>query len=162
MLHSNVVPPIVKVDKIMINLDKMYSPLQEAEYLFSIRSLLDERVRLCSGGSDRYATSRLSLPYHIQVYNFLPRKTAKLNLSSGQSKAPSKNFVLEFQKNHKFFLEKIGQHEELYNCVEPLSYPKPEITMTRPFKQSQSDCTNDDTRLRILATVTGKFFYNSR
>ena len=55
------------------------------------------------------------------------------------------------------FSEKIGQHEELYNCVEPLSYPKPEITMTRPFKQSQSDCTNDDTRLRILATVTGKF-----
>lgn len=112
---------------------------KEAEYLFSIRSLLDERIRLCSGGSDRYATSRLSLPYHIQVYNFLPRKTAKLNLSSGQSKAP----------------KKIGQHEELYNCVEPLSYPKPEITMTRPFKQSQSDCTNDDTRLRILATVTG-------
>ena len=77
---------------------RIYNPRQEAEYLFSIRSLLDERVRLCSGGSDRYATSRLSLPYHIQVYNFLPRKTAKLNLSSGQSKAPSKTFISIFSK----------------------------------------------------------------
>ena len=135
----------------------MYNLLQEAEYLFSIRSILDERVRLCSGGSDRYATSRLSLPYHIQVYNFLPRKTAKLNskLSSGQS-APSMLFMVSTHTVPNIYLEKVGQHEELYNSVEPLSYTKPEITMTRPFKQSQSDCTNDDTRLRILATVTGK------
>ena len=91
--------------KILIPFHKMYNPLQEAEYLFSIRSLLDERVRLCSGGSDRYATSRLTLPYHIQVYNFLPRKTAKLNLSSGQS-APSKIFYRVFGLITIIFLRK--------------------------------------------------------
>ena len=40
------------------------------QYLFSIRSLLDERIKLCTGGQGRFLTSRLGLPYHIQVYDF--------------------------------------------------------------------------------------------
>lgn len=40
------------------------------QYLFSIRSLLDERIKLCSGGQERFLTSRLGLPYHIQAYDF--------------------------------------------------------------------------------------------
>ena len=60
-----------------------FSIFQDAEYLFSIRSFQDEKIRLCSGGQDRFATSRIQLSYHIQVFQFPPRKTMRLNQRSG-------------------------------------------------------------------------------
>ena len=52
------------------------------QYLFSIRSFSDEKIRLCSGGQERFATSRLALTYHIQVFDFPEIKQRKLNSKS--------------------------------------------------------------------------------
>ena len=52
-------------------------------YLFSIRSFRDEVVRLCSGGQERFATSRVGLTYHIQVFDFPEKKREKLNARNG-------------------------------------------------------------------------------
>ena len=55
-------------------------------YLFSIRSFTDEKIKLCSGGQERFATSRIALTYHIQVFDFPQMKKAKLNGKNGSNK----------------------------------------------------------------------------
>ena len=70
-----------------------------------------------------------------------------------------------------FFLQKIeniiaeaetifGQTEELQMGLETLTYLKPYMTFTRPFKQSSrlNYESSADLRLRVLAMASGTFF----
>jgi len=103
------------------------------QYLFSIRSLLDERIKLCTGGQGRFLTSRLGLPYHIQVYDF-PKANKKAKTEQGQD-------------------------EDRGIGIEKIVYLKPFKTFTRPFKQSKETNykSSADVRLRILAMASGSW-----
>jgi hypothetical protein len=103
------------------------------QYLFSIRSLLDERIKLCTGGQGRFLTSRLGLPYHIQVY--------------------------DFPKANKKDKPEQGQDEDRGIGIEKIVYLKPFKTFTRPFKQSKETNykSSADVRLRILAMASGSW-----
>lgn len=105
-------------------------------YLFSIRSLLDERIKLCSGGQERFLTTRLGLPYHIQVFDFPTIPKLGINVKP-----------------------KLGQDDDRTMGMEDLTYLKPCMTFTRPFKQSKEKnySSTADVRLRILAMASGSW-----
>ena len=120
------------------------------QYLFSIRSLLDERIKLCTGGQGRFLTSRLGLPYHIQVYDF--------------PKANKKGMKLTFAGFNLFDTAdkpEQGQDEDRGIGIEKIVYLKPFKTFTRPFKQSKETNykSSADVRLRILAMASGNNFF---